>query len=385
MLNRRILRAKALQSLYAYYKSEEANFNLALEEIDLKYTPDLNSMEPVDKSLLNKKKIESHKIFDHNFKYNSFDKLAGSETDTENSALDAYNSYLINNRQDFRHFSENLVKDAEKIYDYYLWILQLLDEFAHLSEDDPKLIKRPGNGHLSLSKNKIVALLRNDPVFQRMTKASKLNWVKDHEVVYNWHKNLLRNDAEYLEYLDNENPDFETERRIVSHIFKDLLFKDDNFHAFMESVDLDWVEDRHVIKSMIVKTIKNQEEHNTNIDLAVLSNNWEEDKSFFKTIFEVTVREGKEFDSLIAEKSKNWDIDRIALMDKIILKMAIGEMIHFPSIPVKVSINEYIELSKNFSTPKSKKFVNGILDVLSEDLKKRGIIKKSGRGLIDNK
>ena len=136
---------------------------------------------------------------------------------------------------------------------------------------------------------------------------------------------------------------------------------------------------------MIVKTIKNQEEHNTNIDLAVLSNNWEEDKSFFKTIFEVTVREGKEFDSLIAEKSKNWDIDRIALMDKIILKMAIGEMIHFPSIPVKVSINEYIELSKNFSTPKSKKFVNGILDVLSEDLKKRGIIKKSGRGLIDNK
>jgi N utilization substance protein B len=385
MLNRRILRAKALQSLYAYYKSEEANYNLALEEIDLKYMPDLNSMEPVDKSVLNKKKIESQKIFDHNFKYDSFDKLEGSDAETENSALDAYHYFLNNNRRDFEHVSENLIRDAEKIYDYYLWILQLIVEFARLSGEDPKLLKRSGQGRLNLVNNRIVALLRDDPAFEKKIKETRVNWIKDHELVYNWYKNLFRTDEDYQDYLNTVDPDFETDRRIVNHIIKELLFKDDNFHAFMESADLDWVEDRHVIKSMLVKTIKNLQEDNTNIDLAVLSNNWEEDKSFFKTIFEVTIKEGKEFDSLIAEKSKNWDIDRIALMDKIILKMAIGEMIHFPSIPVKVSINEYIELSKNFSTPKSKKFVNGILDVLSEDLKNRGIIKKSGRGLIDNK
>ena len=150
-------------------------------------------------------------------------------------------------------------------------------------------------------------------------------------------------------------------------------------------MDISWSEDKHILKSMIVKTFKNIEKENDTIDPILLSNNWEEDKDFFEKLFEITVGHDKEYEKLIAEKSKNWDIERIAIMDKIILKMALCEMIHFPSIPVKVSINEYIELSKNFSTPKSKKFVNGILDVLSEELKDQGIIKKSGRVLIDNK
>jgi N utilization substance protein B len=136
---------------------------------------------------------------------------------------------------------------------------------------------------------------------------------------------------------------------------------------------------------MVLKTFKNVTSDDSNLQLSVLSNNWEEDKTFFEKLFQITVQKGKEFDNLIADKSKNWDIERIAIMDKIILKMAITEMIHFPSIPIKVTINEYIELSKKFSTPKSKKFINGILDVLSEELKEQGIIKKSGRGLIDNK
>ncbi|MGB3466885.1 MAG: transcription antitermination factor NusB, partial [Cyclobacteriaceae bacterium] len=93
----------------------------------------------------------------------------------------------------------------------------------------------------------------------------------------------------------------------------------------------------------------------------------------------------KYFEEIIANRAKNWEVDRMATMDKIILKMALTEMINYPGIPTKVSINEYIELSKNYSTPKSKQFINGVLDVLAEDLVKDGVIKKSGRGLIDNK
>ena len=104
-----------------------------------------------------------------------------------------------------------------------------------------------------------------------------------------------------------------------------------------------------------------------------------------KDIYDYTVDNEEEYEGIISNKSKNWEIDRVALTDKIILEMAVAEMINFPSIPIKVTINEYIELSKLYSTPKSKQFVNGILDVLSEELKKEGKIKKSGRGLLDNK
>jgi N utilization substance protein B len=152
----------------------------------------------------------------------------------------------------------------------------------------------------------------------------------------------------------------------------------------MESLNINWLNDAEVLKSMVAKTIKHLEPGTPEIDYSSLSKNWPEDKEFFQQIFNFTVRHDREYDRIIAEKSTNWDLSRIALTDRIILKMAIAEMINFPGIPVKVTINEYIELSKNFSTPKSKKFVNGILDVVSMEFQEKGVIKKSGRGLIDN-
>ena len=120
-------------------------------------------------------------------------------------------------------------------------------------------------------------------------------------------------------------------------------------------------------------------------ELQVLSYNWEEDKEFFKELFEATLDSGEKYTELIAAKTSNWDIERLAMTDRIILEMAVAEMTGFPSIPVKVTINEYIEVSKRYSTPKSKQFINGLLDALSKELTKEGAIKKSGRGLIDNK
>src|SRR5690606_29528490 len=118
------------------------------------------------------------------------------------------------------------------------------------------------------------------------------------------------------------------------------------------------------------------------IKLLALSANWEEDKTFYEELYQKTVEKDSDLEKIASEKIKNWDIERLATLDRIILMMAISEMMHFPSIPVKVSINEYIELSKLYSTPKSKQFVNGILDKLAEDLIRKGLIRKSGRGLI---
>lgn len=374
MLNRRILRAKAMQGLYAYFKSQEANYNLALDFIQEKFMPDLNSMEPVDRQELNEKKQSALKIFEQNYRHDSFEKLNVTEQEEDIIAVQAFKNYNDENRKDFKHFLNILITDTDKLYERYLWLLNLITEFAIVESKDPKL----DTAATGLKKNRMVSMIQGDSRFEIRDQG-------DHEIYYNWYKTILKPDEEYKNYVNNEKPGFDEDKKICIYIYKNLLFKSDLFDTHMESTDISWSEDKHILKSMIVKTFKNIEKDDTAINPILLSNNWEEDRDFFVKLFEITVNHDKEYEKLIADKSKNWDIDRIAIMDKILLKMALCEMIHFPSIPVKVSINEYIELSKNFSTPKSKKFVNGILDVLSEELKNRGIIKKSGRGLIDNK
>ncbi len=368
-----------MQGLYAYYKSQEANYNLALDYINKKYSPDLNSMESIDRQELNKNKHSSLKIFQQNYRHNSFDKLNNENNEEEKTAFEAFEDYKYQNQKDFEHFRNSLINEIEKIYDRYLWLLDLLNEFAHFESIDPKV----NTNNFGLKDNQLVYVLQNDETFRTKLSKQKLNY--DKEILYSWYKSILKVDEEYQKYLNNKNSEFEKDLKICIYIYKNLLFKSDQFDAYMESSDISWADDKHILKSMLVKTFKNYEEGNSVINLVMLSNNWEDDREFFGRLFEITITEDKEYEKLIAEKSKNWDIDRIAILDKIILKMALCEMIHFPSIPIKVSINEYIELSKNFSTPKSKKFVNGILDVLSEELKEQGLIKKSGRGLIDNK
>ena len=121
------------------------------------------------------------------------------------------------------------------------------------------------------------------------------------------------------------------------------------------------------------------------LSLQPLALQWDDDKLFFEELFDYSVSEDKQLSAWVGDQTKNWESDRLAVSDFIILKMALAEMVKFSSIPVKVSINEYIELAKNYSTPKSGQFINGILDSLIKDLTIRGLIKKTGRGMLDNK
>ncbi|HMR58805.1 MAG TPA: transcription antitermination factor NusB [Cyclobacteriaceae bacterium] len=121
------------------------------------------------------------------------------------------------------------------------------------------------------------------------------------------------------------------------------------------------------------------------ITLQKLSLDWDDDKLFITKLFANTINLDEKYKQLIAQNTRNWEVDRLPLTDRVILEMALAEMVTFPNIPVKVTINEYIELTKEYSTPKSRQFINGILDVMSKSMKDSGAIKKSGRGLIDNK
>jgi len=173
----------------------------------------------------------------------------------------------------------------------------------------------------------------------------------------------------------------------VKHIFKNIIFKEKNLQSLFDEQDLNWVENKTIVKSLVNKTIKifGEPEGEEDVRLLDLSANWEDDKAFFEDLYYQTLQDDEKYEAMVATSVKNWDVERVALLDKIILKMALCEMHIFRSIPVKVTINEYIEISKLYSTPKSKQFINGVLDKMAQELTTKGDIRKSGRGLIDNK
>src|SRR5690606_29106786 len=161
-------------------------------------------------------------------------------------------------------------------------------------------------------------------------------------------------------YLKLSEPTIEQDFEAVDDLLKKVIFKNEVILGYFSEKDLNWTENKSVVRSLASKVLKNAAgtEESEGDQLPEIAINWDEDKEFFQNIFNFTIENSELSKSMIAQKTKNWDIDRLAFTDKIIISMAIAEMKHFPSIPVKVSINEYIDISKTYSTPKSKQFVN---------------------------
>jgi N utilization substance protein B len=203
-------------------------------------------------------------------------------------------------------------------------------------------------------------------------------------IVRKTYREALRNDDEYRAYCKKDSHTLEEDHQIVQHILRKIIFKHEVPLGFFEQRDLFWDDHSDLIRSLAIKTLKSAE-NGGEIELAKFTDDWEEDQFFVEELFKQATDNDALYESYLIEQLKNWDLDRIALVDMVIMKTAIAEFIHFPGIPVKVTINEFIEIAKRYSTPKSGKFVNGILDVISGKLKDQGVIRKSGRGLIDNK
>jgi N utilization substance protein B len=201
-----------------------------------------------------------------------------------------------------------------------------------------------------------------------------------------WFRDVVRQDAEYQVYQDKKHPSIEEQKKFINYFFRKIVFGKNAINDQFEEDVLLWAEDKDIVKGMIEKTIKAYDpEEEEKLTLHALSLNWDEDREFIEGLYNESVGLEPRYRDLIARNTRNWEVDRLPLTDKIILEMAIAEILNFPSIPVKVTINEYIELAKNYSTPKSRQFINGILDVIAKELKESGSVKKSGRGLIDNK
>ena len=162
------------------------------------------------------------------------------------------------------------------------------------------------------------------------------------------------------------------------------MFVDPLLEQYYEEKYINWPVDKQSVDGMVLKTLRAfKEDAIDKVDILPITANWDDDEEFVTELFNKTILYADDYGQLIADKTQNWEVDRIALVDVILMKMAIAELIHFKSIPTKVSMNEYIDISKEFSTPKSKGFINGILDKILIELKEKGEIRKIGRGLME--
>lgn len=390
MLNRRTLRIKAMQAIYAYMQAEGSDYFLALDQIEAAFAPDLNSMQVQDRKKLEGQKQIATLLFKEWYETRQFD---AEETDKEireavDSAIQFYQTQL---KKDFKLYGSQMVHAVEKIYDHYLILLQITDVVVRLieGEEEKKATrfteKKEPNYKIFLRNRAVQKLLANKSYQERIIRRN-INWGSSSDIIRQWYKNSLKVDETFLAYLNQPEHTYAEDHEFLKYLYKDLILKDDTLQKYFEEQDMNWAENKSIVKSLVNKTVKSLEEDvDENLPLLDLSANWEDDKVFFEDLYNQTIQEDATYETLITNHIKNWDVERVALMDKIILKMALCEMRIFRSIPVKVTINEYIEISKIYSTPKSKQFINGVLDKIAQELTDQGNIRKSGRGLLDNK
>ena len=379
MLNRRSLRIKVMQSLFALQQSKDANYELCLEKITEMLSPDLNSMQVQNKAELSAQKKEALKLFKDAFTNNERS-IDHDDIKIKKVVNDSLLFYHNQNKKDAAYFGKHLVSDVEKIYERYIAVLSLAIEFHQLAESDKKV------SHKNFVNNTWIKALGDSAELKKEIQATGKHWSGKMDRVRVWFRDVIRQDSEYLHYLDKRNPSLEDQKRFANHLFKKIILGKTPINDYFEEEVQRWAEDKEIVKGLVEKTVKSFDpEAKAPLTLHTLSVNWEDDQDFIERLYKKGSELESKYTTLIANNTRNWEVDRLPLTDRIILEMAIAELIIFPNIPVKVSINEYIELAKNYSTPKSRQFINGILDVMAKELKNTGDLKKSGRGLIDNK
>ncbi|MEJ7693964.1 transcription antitermination factor NusB [Daejeonella sp.] len=305
-------------------------------------------------------------------------------------ALQVLYSYQQSDLKDVKPFENALLQNVDKVYEMYIWLLSLLIEVAEYSVID---VEERANKHLPseddlnasdmLKSNLFITALLQNKEYLAAVKKYKISWDFDPEVAKSIFSSL-KTSAEYKEFIALTEHTIKSDKDIIKFIFKKLILKSPGIEQVFEEKFINWPVDKEVLQALVAKTFKNfSSEQPSENHLAQICPNWDEDRPFILDLFNKVIAYENEYQELISQKTKNWEADRIAVMDILLMRMAIVELVHFSSVPVKVTMNEYIEIAKEFSTPKSNSFINGILDKILADLKAKGKVRKIGRGLIE--
>jgi transcription antitermination protein NusB len=385
MVNRRLLRTKAFQNLYAFRTAERADYQHYNDIIAESFLPNLDLMIPKEEQIVKLDMLRKLSEIHYDEVFHKKDANEDIPVEAKTAAKKSLLMYRDAVKRDRNRITNAMVNEVENIYNVYLKMLQLLLEITEIAVwDEQRRLVETDFRTARLANNSVLIALKNQKTLETESIRKNVNWTTDDQ-------NFLRKlfleailpDTEFQSYLRITEPTFEQDLTLVVYLVKTFVLKHHIITDYFEEKDLNWGENKEVLKSMIVKTFKITSIED--LELQPLAMNWEDDKVYYVDLFNYVLDNDEDYEKIITDQTQNWDGDRLAMTDLLILKLGLAEMINFSSIPTKVSINEYIELAKNYSTPKSGQFINGLLDVLSQKLQKEGIIRKSGRGLIDNK
>ena len=299
-------------------------------------------------------------------------------------------AYFQSEEDNFPKAEKELMLTIERMYDMYLYLLLSLSELKRAAENkvaDKKKKIRPSEDdlhpNLKFVDNQLIQIIENSTSLNALCEKRKINWmgVENQELFRKMFQHTLENET-YFDFLHNNLNGFEEDRAFALSIFKEDIANSELLYSFFEEKSINWLDDLDLCCSMVIKSLKGIKIDEEFTPMPLFKEN-DDEKEFVIELFRKTIINNEENEILIAELADNWELDRIAKMDMFLLKMGLTELQIFPSIPTKVTLNEYIEISKFYSTPKSNLFINGILDKAIGKLTLAKKIVKTGRGLIN--
>lgn len=298
-------------------------------------------------------------------------------------AMSASGSQNIDSQEKFLIKS---MTDMEVLY--YL----LIDLFNQLHRQHQDILEKSSKKHLAskeelrpnqkFSNNKIVTLITESSLLADKMQGLKSNFWKNHEEYIRLIYDCMLGSEVYQDYVTDDKVNFKNDQDFIVKLYSEVIAPDEKLYEFLEDSSLTWLDDLPLVNTFLLKTLRQLKASDTSKELMIQLFKDIEDRDFAIDLFRKTVLNIGYFDKVIEGQTPNWDKDRIADVDVILIRMAICEFQKFPSIPTRVTINEYIEIAKEYATPKSSIFINGVLDNLEKQLSEKGLINKIGRGLL---
>lgn len=282
-----------------------------------------------------------------------------------------------------------LLQSMDNMYNLYLSVLSLLIEIQKTAQEQFEISQKKYLG-TAVDRNQLKkfvnnevlqSLVANEALQEKITNGTVANWYLDDKYVQVIYQEILKSEL-FTEYCKEPLSTFKEDKFFVIDVFKEIIAPNEKLYEYIEDYKLTWVDDLPAINTLIIKQLRKLKKETEETHFTPKLFKDEDDKKFGISLLQKVLLNHEELQSYIADKTPNWDQDRIAELDNILLRMAICEFLKFPSIPVKVTINEYLEIAKEYSTPKSSIFINGVLDKLVKDFEATNTLNKIGRGLM---
>ena len=292
-------------------------------------------------------------------------------------------AWYQNRDKDLNQVERELLLGLQKSYDLYYYLLQLMIEITDLHEErvDTKRNKflpthEDLNPNMHIINNQFISQLRNNSMFVTYTANRPMSWELNQNFVRGILDKIIESDT-YKEYAELAKPTYNDDKEFWRKSFRTFIHRNEELDDILEDESIFWNDDIEIVQSFVLKTIK-QFNKTAGEDFILLPMfNDDEDKEYATTLLRETLANGQKYREMIAKNADNWDFERIAFMDVVIMQVAVAELYKFENIPIRVTLNEYIDLAKSYSTPKSSTFINGVLDAIVTELKKDKTIFKN--------